>query len=201
MNKTPFQARQRTGHKLIVHAFEPDVQPGLFAWVDAAGQNRVQGESTQGIFMGIAPVTLLEGCLEKISAGAWHSSRIDRVLRSPGAAEVKATINGEDLLYHTGFQYGEWFDVEPNVFDVDKTVNRGCVISDARTIYNKLTTHELSIKGAERRTDLELLSMKYAITVNHAVLRWAQGQAKELELFYKMDGVWRIVVDAEMRSA
>ena len=214
VNKALFQARQRTDHKLIIHAFEPDVQLGLFAWVDAAGMNRVRGESTQGIFIGVAPKTLLDGCLEKITPVAWHSSRIDRVVRSPGAAEAKAMINGEDLLYHARYQYGEWYDSTPCVFDVDKTVNKvlGCVISDSRTIYDKLMTEELSVKGAERRTDLELLSMKHSQRVNHTILRWVhsesqianaltKGGAKELELYYKMNGVWRIVVDAEMRSA
>lgn len=214
VNKTLYQARQRTGHKLIVHAFEPDVQLGMYAWVDAAGQNRARGESTQGIFIGIAPTTLLEGCLEKISPVAWHSSRIDRVVRSPGAAEAKAMINGEDLLYHARYQYGEWFDSRPCVFDVDRTVNLtpGCVISDSRTIYDKLMTEELSVKGAERRTDLELLCMKHAQRTNHVNLRWVHSEsqianaltkenAKELELFYKMNGVWRIVVDKDMKSA
>lgn len=77
---------------------------GIFAWTDAAGQNRSDGSNTQGIFLGLAPVSLLGGSLEAVTPLAWHSSKIDRVTRSPGAAEAKAVVSGEDLLYHARFQ-------------------------------------------------------------------------------------------------
>jgi hypothetical protein len=73
-------------------------------------------------------------------------------------------------------------------------------------------TEELSVKGAEKRSDLELLCLKSAQRNNNVVLRWVhseaqlanaltKGGAKELELFYKMQGTWRIVCDDLMRSA
>ena len=94
----------------------------MFVWADAAAQNRRDGGSTQGIFVGLG--------------------RIDRIARSPGAAETIAVVNGEDYLYHARYQLGEILQAVTNVFDVDETVNQveGCVISDSRNVYDKLMT-------------------------------------------------------------
>ena len=126
------RAKARKDHKLYIHAFTPDTRLGLFAWADAAGQNRRDGSSTQGIFIGAAPITLLDGCVEQVTPIAWHAGKIDRVTRSPGAAEARAVVNGEDMLFHARFQFGELCDGEPDVFHVDETVNKmlGCIVSD-----------------------------------------------------------------------
>ena len=207
------RAKARKDHKIYVHAFSPQTQLGLFAWADAAGQNRRDGSSTQGIFIGAAPITLLDGCIEHVTPIAWHAGKIDRVTRSPGAAEARAVVNGEDLLFHARFQFGELCDGQPNIFDVDSTVNKilGCVISDSRNVYDKLQCEELSAKGAERRTDIELLCLKSAQRYNQLQVRWVHSEAqlsnaltkagaKELELYYKGRQQWRIVQDSEMRS-
>ena len=213
-NKLLFEAKQRKDHKLIIHAFDPQEKLSMFCWADAAGQNRRDGSSTQGIFIGMAPERQFEGHVEKVSPIGWHSSKIDRVSRSPGAAEARSVISGEDYLFHARFQLGEFFDPNPNVFDVDRTVNRvpGCLVSDSRNVYDKLQTEELSIKGQERRVDLELLSLKSAQRNNEVRVRWVHSEAqlgnaltkpgaKELELYYQMKGSWRIVNDPKMRSA
>ena len=206
--------KSRRSHKMIIHSFPKETPLGVFAWADAAGQNRRDGSSTQGIFVGMAPMTLLSGHVEKVTPIAWHASKIDRVCRSPGAAEAVAVVNGEDYLFHVRYQLGELFDKQPNVFDVDTTVNRfsGVLISDSRNVYDKLQTEELSIKGAERRTDIELLCLKSAQRNNHVTIRWVhseaqianaltKGGAKEFDLYYQMKGTWRIVQDEEMRSS
>lgn len=100
------------------------------------------------------------------------------------------------------------------MFHVDDSVNRilGCVISDSRNVYDKLQTEELSTKGAERRTDLELLRLKSAQKVNNVHLRWVHSEAqlgnaltkgggKELELYYRSGHRWKIVSDNLMQSA
>ena len=159
-------------------------------------------------------MNLLNGGMEKITPISWHAGKIDRVTRSPGAAEARAVVNGEDVLFHARFQYGEMLSDNPNVFDVNHLVNvvPGCVISDSRNVYYKLQSEELSPKGAERRTDIELLALKAAQKRNHVVVRWVHSEAqlgnaltkagaKELDLFYTMKGMWRIVEDDGMRSA
>ena len=185
----------------------------MFAWADAAGQNRRDGSSTQGIFIGLAPKTMLDGSMEVVTPISWHAGKIDRVNRSPGAAEAKAVINAEDLLFHARFQFGEIHEKQTDVYDVDKTVNSvlGCVITDSRNVYDKLQSEELSPKGAERRTDIELLCLKASQRNNQVHIRWIHSEAqlsnaltkaaaKEVELFYQSGQLWRIVQDEEMKS-
>ncbi|CAE7233664.1 RE1 [Symbiodinium sp. CCMP2592] len=76
-----------------------------------------------------------------------------------------------------------------------------------------LATEVLSIKGAERKANLELLSVKEAQMRTELQVRWVHSEAQlgnsltkqngghELELFYKMRHAWRIVEDPAMRSA
>ena len=79
-------------------------------------------------------------------------------------------------------------------------------------VYDKLQCEELSVKGAERRTDIELLCLyKSAQRTNQLHVRWVHSEAqlgnaltkpcaRELELYYKGGQLWRIVQDSEMRS-
>eukprot|EP00435_Cladocopium_sp_Y103_P042170 s2053_g11.t1 len=213
-NKLIYATRTRQDHKLIIHSFPESCELGLYMWSDAAGQNRRDGSSTQGLFLGMAPLGLLEGNMEKVTPIAWHANKIDRVVRSPGAAEATAAVNGEDLLYHARFQWGEILGPETNIFERDQTVNRvvGVLISDSRNVYDRLSTEELAPKGAERRTGLELLCIKHAQRHNGVIVRWVHSEAqlgnaltkpgaKEIELFYQLNGQWRIVSDEKMRSA
>ena len=172
-NHLLYLARQRKGHKLVIHAFTPETKLMLYVWADAAGQNRRDGGSTQGLFVGIGPESLLHGHMECISPIAWHAGRIDRVTRSPGAAEARAVVNGEDYLFHARFQLGEMLLKEPDIFNVDATVREvpGCLISDSRNVYDKLQTEELSAKGAERRTDIELMCLKASQRSTGLVIR------------------------------
>lgn len=75
-NKLIHAAHQRKDHKMIIHRFPQDVEEGLFVWADAVGQNRKDGSSTQGLFLGLAPASLLEGNMEKVSPICWHANKI-----------------------------------------------------------------------------------------------------------------------------
>ena len=171
-NKLIYAARQRKDHKMIIHHFPQDVEVGLFVWADAAGQNRKDGSSTQGLFLGLAPVSLLEGSMERVSPICWHANKIERVVRSPGAAEAAAVVNGEDVLFHARYQWGEILGPAVDVFDINTTVNMvvGGVISDSRNVYDRLQTEEFNTHGAERRTSLELMCVKHAQRHNQVSL-------------------------------
>ena len=112
------------------------------------------------------------------------------------------------------FQWGELMQSCPDIFDVDSVVREvpGCLISDSRNVYDKLQTSELSAKGAERRTDIELMCLKASQRNTGLILRWVHSEAqlgnaltkpggKELDNFYHMGFQWRIVQDGLMRSA
>ena len=207
--------KARKDHQMMIHHFPSTVPLGLFAWVDASSQNRVCGGSTEGLFLGMAPVGLLQGEVCAVTPILWHSHKIDRVCRSPGAPETQAAVNGEDHLYYTRYQWSEILHGPADTKKPDCAVRRvlGCVVSDSRNVYDKLQTEVVSIKGSEKRTNIELLSLKEAQLRTQVKVRWVHSEAqlgnaltkagggRELELYYKMGHRWRIVDDEKMRSA
>ena len=102
-NKLLDQVKNMKGHKMIIHKIPPE-KWALYAWADAASQNRPDGGSTQGIVIGLATEGLLHGECEPVSIMAWHSSKIARVCTSPGSSEAFAAVNAEDLLCFCRFQ-------------------------------------------------------------------------------------------------
>ena len=214
-NQLLYQAQMRHDHTMIIHKHHPDDDLSIFAWVDAASQNRISGESTQGIFIGIAPSSLARGEVTEVTPISWQSSKIDRACRSPGAAESQAATNGEDVLYYVRYQWSEMLYGKVDVRDPDATVRRtaGHLITDSRNVYDKLNTEVLVIKGAEKRSNIELLSIKASQYSTHLDIRWVHSEAqlangltkagtsREFELYYKMGGRWRIVEDPAMMSA
>ena len=213
-NLLAYHAKARREHQMMIHRFASDEPLALFGWVDAANQNRRDGGSTQGIFIGLGPASMLDGSLGQVTPIAWHSNRIDRACRSPGAAEAQAAINGEDALYFARFQWSELNQGHVNIRHPDETVAKvtGCLVTDSRNVYDKLETEVLVIKGAEKRTSIELLSLKEAQQNHGVILRWVHSEAqlanaltkhnsKEMELYYRMQHSWRIVEDPEMKSA
>ena len=68
-------AKARRNHKMVVHAFPQETNLGLYAWCDAAGQNRRDGGSTQGVFIGIAPMSLSNGHVEKVTPIGWLAGK------------------------------------------------------------------------------------------------------------------------------
>ena len=141
--------KARKQHRMIIHGFEAEEPLALYAWVDAGSQNRHDGGSTQGIFVGMGPAALQEGELGSVSPIAWHSSKIDRACRSPGAAEAQAAVNGEDALFFARYQWSEleYGNVDPR--NAIKTVLQtgGCLVTDSRNVYDKLKEEVLVIKG------------------------------------------------------
>ena len=208
------QVKGMKDHKLLIHSI-PVEEIGLFAWADAASQNRIDGGSTQGICIGAASKRLLQGQCTEVSLIAWHSSKISRVCSSPGASEAVAAVNGEDLLFFARFQLSELLGYPVNIRNVHETVNHisGCVITDSRNVYDKLSGDVVVAKGAERRTDIDLMRLKESQVINEVILRWVNSDAqlgngltkakerRQFHMFYRMRQCWRIVEDDTMSSA
>ena len=213
-NKILDKVKEMKDHKLRVHCLEPhDIM--LYVWVDAASQNRVDGSSTQGIIVGASSKRLLHGDCDRVTFLTWHSQKISRVCRSPGASEAAAAVNGEDYLYFARFQLSEMLGHPVQVRNVNEVVNKvdGCLVTDSRNVFDKVETEVLSIKGAEKRTDLELLALKSSQWKNGVIIRWVHseaqlsngltkaGELRQLLMFYQMGHKWRIVEDEERASA
>ena len=205
--------KARKDHKMLIHGFGLQERLALYGWVDAASQNRPDGGSTQGIFVG--PEGIRHGEMGHITPIAWHSMKIDRACRSQGAAEAQAAINGDDSLYYARYQWGELLTGKVDVRSPESVVRRvpACLITDSRNVFDKMATEVLSIKGAEKRTHIEMISLKESQHTTGIEIRWVHseaqlanaltkvGNAKEMELFYRMHHQWRIVDDPQMRSA
>ena len=88
-NQLLHQVKNMRSQRLKVHSLPLD-NLGLFAWCDAAKQNRCDGSSTAGIVIGASSLNLLQGSVESVSLLAWHSSKITRICRSPGSSEAIA---------------------------------------------------------------------------------------------------------------
>ena len=208
------QVKNMKQHRLKIHPI-PLEETILVAWADAAANNRVDGGSTQGIVIGATKRGMLSGECEQVSILTWHSSKIQRVCTSPGSSEALAAVNAEDLLFFARFQFGEMIGNVVNVQDVNSVVNAitGCLVTDSRNVYDKVSTEVLCTKGAERRVDITLMRLKESQTVNQVMIRWVHSDAqlansltkgKELRqilLFYDMQQRWRIVDDPTMSSA
>ncbi|CAE6969386.1 RE2 [Symbiodinium sp. CCMP2592] len=208
-------AKSKQHYRMKIHAFDKDQELVLIAWVDAANGNRMDGGSTQGILLGMSTSDMLKGSVQPVSPVGWHSQRIDRTCRSPGAAEAQAAVNGEDHLHAARYQWSEILYGGVNLSAPDETVRktRGCVVTDSRNVYDKLETEVMVIKGAEKRTSLELLSLKEAQANTNVCIRWVHSEAqlantltksgggREHDLFDKMGHTWRLVEDEKMMSA
>ena len=149
VNKIVFQVKANRKHKLIVHGGLSPNDILVAGWADASGQNRIDGKSTQGLFVGVTSMSLLQGAMCPISAVSWNSSKITRQCRSPGAAESLAAIDCEDLLYAVRLQL---FEMKGGVVSVRRTSPQvsqipAVLITDSTNVYDRLQKHGLCSKG------------------------------------------------------
>ena len=89
----------------------------------------------------------------------------------------------------------------------------GTVVTDSRNVFDKLETEVLVVRGAQKRTDIELMALKQAQLRNHVSFRWVHSEAqlanrltkgsemRQLLLYYEMGQSWRIVEDPSGASA
>ncbi|CAE7833265.1 RE1 [Symbiodinium sp. CCMP2592] len=208
-------AKLKQSYKMKIHALPYDSKVMFVAWVDAANSNRIDGGSTQGIFVGATTENIMQGDVCDVSPVSWHSQKIDRSCRSPGAAEAQAAVNGEDQLFSTRFQWSEMLHGRPDLHRPDETVKltAGTVVTDSRNVYDKLETEVMVIKGAEKRTSIEMLALKEAQACTNVQVRWVHSEAqlantltksggqREYDLYYRMGHKWRLVEDESMMSA
>lgn len=124
-------------------------------------------------------------------------------------------MNAEDLLFFARFQLSEMSGHKVHMRRVNRAVNTvpGCLVTDCQNVYDKLASEAVVLKGAERRTDLELMSLKAAQLRNNVLVRWVNSEARsanpptkarrlrEMMLFYRLNHHWKIVEDETMSSA
>ena len=161
-----------------VHAFDPKEELELAVWTDAAHANRPNGlDSTEGIFVGMTTRHLREGQEARVTAVHWRSGKIDRICRSPASAECMAGLDGEDDLTFLRFLWAEMQGKVVNTRDVDSTAKqvKGLFITDAKNLFDKLVRATPSVKGAEKRSGIEAMSLRQNLLKGDVEICWVDG--------------------------
>ncbi|CAE7625753.1 GIP, partial [Symbiodinium necroappetens] len=177
-NKLLKKAKSMRQHRVRIHKMEGPLH--LACWVDASHANRPDLSSTKGIFVGWTDSKLLEGQLSQVTPISWISSKIHRVCRSPASAETRAAVDGEDELYAIRLQAAEFQGKVVNVRNVDATIREisSSLISDSKCLYDRLQQTALTLKGEEKRSDIESLCLKEAMDHSSLQVRWVHGDAQ-----------------------
>lgn len=204
--------------KLKIHSMKKKEPVDLIAWGDAAWANRPDNtSSTEGIVLGLATRKLRDGELAPVTLLGWHSAKIDRVCRSPACAETHAIVDAEDELFHLRYL---WSELQYPITKLSQLTEErvaglttGTVVTDSKNLYDKLNKDTPVIKGAERRADIEALSLKESIQRNGMMLRWVHSDAQlgnsltkptekhQAILFKQLGQKWKITYDETMTSA
>ena len=214
VNNLLYKIKNASRTPMRIFGFKQHEQPIVFCWTDASSQNRHDGSSTKGIFIGMSGAKLEHGEVDRISPWFWQSGKIDRVCRSPGAAEARAAIDGEDSLYLCRYQWSEINGHPLDVHDPDSMVlaTRGALVTDSRNVFDHLEKPYITPKGAQKRIDLELLTLKESQDYTDLIVRWVSAQAMlansltkrgedfQMAKFVQLNQLWRIVDDENMFS-
>lgn len=149
--------------KYKIHSFDMQQELDMVVWTDAGWANRPNGkDSTEGIFVGMTDKRLREGYETNVTPIHWRSGKIERTCRSPACAETMASLDGEDDLTYLRILWNEMRGIQINPREVDKAASHtfGYVITDARNLYDKLSRATPVVKGAEKRSDIEAISLR-----------------------------------------
>lgn len=212
-NSLLYKMKGASHEPLRIHPIPLD-EVEMFAWSDASSQNRQGGYSTKGIFVGAASKKLNEGEVAQVSPMFWQSSKITRVCRAPGAAEARAIVDAEDILYLIRYQWAELLGYSPCLRDPDAMVAKvkGTLITDSRSVYDKLQRPYISPTGESKRIDIELLAVKESEMYTQLQVRWVnseamlansltkRGEDHQMQRYVACRQVWRVVEDPEMFS-
>ena len=208
------QAKQESLVPMRIHSFSAKDTLTLVAWCDASSQNRHDGSSTEGIFIGMSTAGIAAGEISSVSPMFWKSGKIDRICRSPGSAEARAAVDAEDNLFMLRYAWAEFCGFEADPWDPDALVRlvSAILVTDSRNVYDKLERPYITPKGASKKIDIELFALKEAQRGTHLDVRWVNSDAQlansltkrggdhQVARFIALGQRWRIVFDENMFS-
>ena len=152
----------------------------IVAWVDVAHANRVDISSTKGVLIGWSSTGLLEGNLERVSPLYWQSARIQKLCRSSAASETGAAVDAEDESYAVRFQVFEYLGGQVSVWRCDDAVTAvdGVSVSDSKNLCDRVSQTVLTLKGVEKRADIETLCLKESMSSTKLQIKWGSGDSQ-----------------------
>lgn len=215
VNKLIYKTKSHRKHRLFIHGGIPLHDCLVAGWADAAVQNRIDGKSTQGLFIGITSRNLLQRHLCKVSPVSWNSSKISRQCRSPGGAECLAAINCEDHMYAIRLLFHELCGHNIKVRHTEAHVAQvpGVLVTDSTNVHDRMKNTIYVPKGPENRVALEMLGLKESLTNTNLPIRWVNSDAQlansltkdheqqQLQRFFHLSQCWKITADPLMMSA
>ena len=216
MNNLVYSIKRDKDLKLVIHSFPEHLPLHVVGWCDAAWANRPDGSSsTAGVLVGMSSPGLENGEQSPISIISWRSSKIDRICRSPGAAETKAAVECDDDLF---FVRTMWSEIGGSTIDMKNPEVTAqdvpaILVTDSRNVYDKVNKPVMVIKGSEKRSDIEGLIIKESMDHSSLQTRWVHsdaqlgnsltkpGEKHQFWMFRRMNYTWKIVDDPKMASA
>ena len=110
----------------------------------------------------------------------WRSGKISRKCRSLPAAEVRAGSDCEDELYAVRYQWAELNGWIPNIWEPDLQVNKvtAVLVTDSKGLYDKMKQTVTSLKGLEKRVDIEAFGIKDSMNDTGLTVWWVHGDAQ-----------------------
>ena len=213
-NQLLHKMRDAAKEPMLIHRVGDPEEVALTAWTDASNQNRHDGSSTGGVFIGATHQSIGDGAMCAVSPIFWSSSKLQRVCRSPGSAEARAAIDGEDALWLLRYQWSEWLGRKPSLRDPDPMIRRvpGLLVTDSRNVYDRMQQPYISPTGEQKRVDLELLVLKESQLRTALDIRWVNAQAmlansltkrgedQQFDRFVACKYRWKIVDDPQVFS-
>ena len=198
---------------IIIHShnYVPWYDIGCVTWSDAAQGDRPDGKSTGGYVTCLGETsTALKGFWTDMSLVSWNTSKLPRVAKSSLAAEVQEACIAEDEAYLIRFIWGELNGCEGTSDEIVNAVS-AILVTDAKALYDAVKSETSALGMKEKRSGIELLSLKENLKVNKTTLRWVnsgamladpmtKGKARHIMEEFLRNPVWKLVEDQKFTS-
>ena len=126
-----------------------------------------------------------------------------------------AAADGDDDLFYLRLTRGELLGYPLNSRRPSEVMRQigGHLVTDAKNLFDKLNTPILTVKGAEKRSDIEALSLRENLERFQTTISWVHGDATiansltkvqekhQMLLYVQMGHRWKVLYDEKMQSA
>ncbi|CAK9114315.1 Retrovirus-related Pol polyprotein from transposon TNT 1-94 [Durusdinium trenchii] len=189
----------------------------FIGWSDAALANRRDLGSTGGYIIAVTSPSMLDGKRSPLTFVSWRSARLQRKARSSLAAEAQALAECDQELMFCRLAWAELCGFCVNLKVSHEAVSQvpGCVVIDAKALYDVLMKKDLNSSGLGLRdkfSALEILCLLESIDLNKTTVRWVHSEAQLADALTKplpagalfkaiVEGHWTLSYDPDFTSA
>ena len=193
----------------------PLKNPCVLAWSDAAWAVRRDGSSQGGYLVALADGDALLNREFQLNWISWQSGKLPRVARSSSAAEVQAAGIAQEEMEYVRLV---WFEVLNGQFPLSSWMDccatiPGALIMDCKGVFDALRSESSGLGMKDKRSALEALALRRAMTSTNTVLKWCHSGAQLADVMTKdspkarqaydllsQRKSWKLVFDPEFTS-